>query len=151
MWLKLPLIKGIFLNLDLARFSYSLHSMLKSGLDFVDALFLSKNMLSSRELKEFVESCIFEIRKGKSISEAFSAGKVLPEIFHHMLKVGEETASLKEIFWELHTIYDEKFKSTIKRLLSLIEPIIITVTGLIVGFIVISLILTVMSVGIIKL
>jgi len=151
LWFKIPILKNVLLYLDLSRFSYAMHSMLKGGLEFVDALFLAKNMFSSEKLKNFVEFAILEIKRGKSISEAFSGGDVLPEIFPNMLKIGEETASLKEIFEELYNIYDEKFKSTTKRILSLVEPIIITFTGLIIGFIVISLILTVMSVGIIKL
>jgi len=151
LWYRIPMLKNILLYLDLSRFSYAMHSMLKGGLEFVDALFLAKTMLSSEKLKDFVESVILEIKRGKSISEAFSAGKAFPEIFHHMLKVGEETGSLKEIFEELYNIYDEKFKSTTKRVLSLLEPAIITFTGLMIGFIVISLILTVMSVGVIRL
>ncbi|KJU84106.1 hypothetical protein MBAV_000664 [Candidatus Magnetobacterium bavaricum] len=58
---------------------------------------------------------------------------------------------MKEIFLELFNVFDDRFKRGIKRIVVLIEPIIITVMGVIVGFIVISLILTVMSVGNIKL
>ncbi|MEZ0344829.1 MAG: type II secretion system F family protein [Caldimicrobium sp.] len=150
-WFKIPVIRGLLLQLNLSRFSYSMHSMLKGGIEFVDALFLSKNLVNYKELREFLESSIFEIRKGRSISEVFSSSRVLPEIFSHMLKVGEETGNLKEIFLELYNIYDEKFRSSVKRLLTLLEPVIITFTGLIVGFIVISLILTVMSAGVIRL
>lgn len=150
-WYKIPLLKSLLFNLDLSRFSYSMHSMLKGGIDFVDALYLSKNLVRSRELRDLFESSIYEIRKGKSIHEAFSTSTLLPEIFYHMLKVGEETGNLKEVFFELYSIYEEKFKTTVKRLLTLLEPIIITLTGLLVGFIVISLILTVMSAGVIRL
>lgn len=150
-WYKIPVVRGLLFQLNLARFSYSMHSMLKGGIEFVDALFLSKNLVNFKELREFLETCIFEIRKGKSISEVFSSSTVFPEIFPHMLRVGEETGNLKNIFLELYNIYDEKFRTSVKRLLTLLEPIIITVTGLIVGFIVISLILTVMSAGVIRL
>jgi general secretion pathway protein F len=150
-FLKIPLLRGLLFNLDLSRFSYSMYSMLRGGIDFVDALYLSKNLVRLKNLREFFESCIYEIRQGKSIYEAFSRSAILPEIFYHMLRVGEETGSLKEIFFELYNIYDEKFKTTVKRLITLLEPIIITLTGIIVGFIVISLILTVMSVGVVRL
>jgi general secretion pathway protein F len=68
-----------------------------------------------------------------------------------MLRVGEGGGNLKEIFFELYQVFDERFKNSTKRALILIEPAIIVIMGLIVGFIVISLILTVMSVGNIKL
>ena len=148
---KVPLLRGLLFNLDLSRFSYSMYSMLRGGIDFVDALYLSKNLVRLKSLRDFFESCIYEIKQGKSIYEAFSRSAILPEIFYHMLRVGEETGSLKEIFFELYNIYDEKFKTTVKRLITLLEPIIITLTGIIVGFIVISLILTVMSVGVVRL
>lgn len=147
---KLPLIKTILRDLDFARFCYGMHSMLKGGLEFIDALYLSKNLLRSERFKNKIEEIIYEIKKGVSISEAFVKNGPWPEIFYHMLKVGEETATLKDIFYELHNIFDEKFKTSVKRLLSLIEPIVITVTGIIVGFIVISLILTVMGAGVIR-
>lgn len=85
--------------------------MLKGGIDFVDALYLSKNLVRSKELRDFFESSIYEIRRGKSIHESFSTSTLLPEIFYHMLKVGEETGNLKEVFYELYSIYDEKFKT----------------------------------------
>lgn len=148
---RIPIIKKLMLYLDYTRFCYSMHSMLKSGIDFVDSLYLSKNLVRNKELQSFLESSIYEIRKGRSISEVFSASRTLPEIFYNMIKVGEESGNLKEIFLELHFMYEEKFKSSVKKLISLLEPSIITITGIIVGFIVISLILTVMSAGVIKL
>jgi general secretion pathway protein F len=68
-----------------------------------------------------------------------------------MLRVGEESGNLKDMFFELYQIFDERFKNGIKRVLVLVEPMIIIIMGLIVGFIVITLILTVMSVSSIKL
>ncbi|MEM4959189.1 MAG: type II secretion system F family protein [Nanopusillaceae archaeon] len=148
---RLPILRGLLSLLDLSRFSYAMHSMLRGGLDFVDALYLSKNLIYTAELRNFFENAIFEIRRGTSIKETFSRSEKLPEIFKHMIAVGEETASLKEVFFELYQIYNDKFTSRVKRLLALVEPLIITLTGIIVGFIVISLILTVMSAGVIKL
>jgi general secretion pathway protein F len=68
-----------------------------------------------------------------------------------MLRVGEGSGNLKDIFHELYQLFDERFKNSTKRALVLVEPIIIVMMGLLVGFIVVSLILTVMSVGKIKL
>jgi general secretion pathway protein F len=81
----------------------------------------------------------------------FEQVHILPEIVPNMIRVGEESGNLKEIFLELYQIFDERFRNGIKRVLILLEPIIIIVMGLIVGFIVITLILTVMSVSNIKL
>jgi len=75
----------------------------------------------------------------------------VPPIFKGMIKVGDESGNMKDMFYELYSLFDEKLKNTIKKVLSLVEPIIITVMGLVVGTIVVSLMLTVMSVSNIKL
>ena len=76
---------------------------------------------------------------------------MLPDIYPNMIRVGEESGNLKDIFFELYQIFDERFKNSIKMVLTLVEPIIILLMGLLVGLIVITLILTVMSVSSIKL
>lgn len=149
--LEAPVFRSLILYLDLARFSYAMHSMLKGGLDFIDSLYLAKNLVYNDKLRNLFESSIAEIRKGSSIRESLARSSVLPELFHSMISVGEETASLREMFYELYCIYDEKFKSLVRKILSLVEPVIILFTGLIIGFIVISLIFTVMSVNVIRL
>ena len=74
----------------------------------------------------------------------------LPPMIPNMIRVGEESGSLKEIFFEIYQIFDERFKTSVKRALTLLEPTIIIVMGLLVGFIVLTLIQTVMSVGSLK-
>lgn len=150
MWYRVPLVRGIIYQLDLTRFSYSMYSMLKAGLELTSALYLSKSVFSNPKGKTLIEKVISDLRAGKSFSDSLHETGLFPETFYHMVKVGEETSTLPEIFQELYSIYDEKFKSSVKRLLSLFEPIIITITGLVVGFIVISLILTIMSAGVIR-
>ncbi len=147
----IPIIGKLILHLELSRFSYSMYSMLNSGIEFINALSLSTGVITDRRIKASIEPTIVQIKEGKAIAEVFKGIDLLPDIVHNMLRVGEESGNLKEIFYEIHKIFDEKFKNTTKRVLALIEPLVITITGIIVGFIVISLILTVMSAGNIRL
>jgi general secretion pathway protein F len=126
-------------------------SMLKSGIEFIKALKLSVGLIQNKYLRESIEPAIAQIREGKKIAAVFSHLPLLPNIVPNMIMVGEESGNLKEIFFEIHQMFDERFKNTVKRVLILIEPVIITLMGLLVGFIVISLILTVMSASNIKL
>jgi general secretion pathway protein F len=141
----------VILNLELSRFSYAMYSMLQSGIEFIKALKLSASLIQNPHLRGPIESLVEQIKGGKKIAEAFSQVHFLPEIVPNMLRVGEGSGNLKELFLELHQIFDERFKNTTKRVLVLVEPSIIVIMGMIVGFIVISLILTVMSVSNIKL
>lgn len=149
--LNFPLIGRLILNLELSRFSYSMYSMLQSGIEFIKALKLSAALIQNRRLRTPIESLVEQIKGGKKIADVFSQVHFLPDIVPNMLRVGEGSGNLKEIFFELYQVFDERFKNSTKRALILIEPTIIVIMGLIVGFIVISLILTVMSVGSIKL
>ncbi|MBF0557308.1 MAG: type II secretion system F family protein [Nitrospirae bacterium] len=147
----LPLFGSLILSLELSRFSYSMYSMLNSGIAFIDALRLSTGVIMDKKVRESIEPAIDQIKEGKGIADVFSHIHILPEIVANMIRVGEESGNLRDIFLEVHRIFDERFRNTTKRVLALVEPVVITITGIIVGFIVISLILTVMSASDIKL
>lgn len=149
--LYIPFFKNLVINLELSRFAYSMYSMLKSGVEFIRALMLSKNVIQVTKMRDEIERTIPQIKEGKGIADAFSYVSFISPMMLGMLKVGENSGNLKEIFFELYSICDEKFKNSMKRTIVLLEPAIITVMGIFVGIIVLSLILTVMSVSNIKL
>ncbi|MGC8868447.1 MAG: type II secretion system F family protein [Sulfurihydrogenibium sp.] len=148
---NVPLLRNVVINLELSRFSYSMYSMLSSGIDFLKSLELSTNVVQNKKIKRSLESVIPDIRSGKTITESFRKIEYFPSFMLSLINVGEESGNLKDIFYELYTIFEERFKTFVKRTLTILEPAVITLTGIIVGFIVISLILTVMSMSNVKL
>jgi len=148
---QIPFIRNVVFYLELSRFSYSMHSMLKGGVEFIKAVKLSAEIIQDGPLRDSLLASINEIKKGRRISEVFSRITVLPDIFVNLVTVGEESGNLEEVFFELYQIFNEKFRNIIKKFITLLEPTIIVFMGLIVGFIIISLILTVMNVETIKL
>jgi general secretion pathway protein F len=149
--IRVPMVRTVVLNLELSRFSYSMHAMLEAGVEFIKALRLSTGLVRNKSLRESLEGVAIQIREGHKIADAFSRVTFLPAMVPNMIRVGEESGSLKEIFFEVYQIFDERFKTGVKRALTLLEPAIIIVMGLLVGFIVLTLIQTVMSVGNLKL
>jgi general secretion pathway protein F len=147
---RLPFVRTLFFNLELSRFCYSMYSMLKGGVEFIKAVELSANIIQDKALRDTFLSSIREIKKGKRIAEVYSQMPILPDIFVNLVVVGDESGNLAEIFLELYQVFNDNFKTAIKRFLTLLEPAIIVFMGLIVGFIIVSLILTVMNVGAIK-
>ena len=146
-----PVVGALIVQLELSRFSYSMYSMLNSGVEFIKALRMSISVVQNERIREALTPLVGQIKEGKKIADVFSQIQFLPDIVSNMLRVGEESGSLKEIFFELYQIFDERFKNSVKRALTLLEPLIIVAMGLVVGFIVITLILTVMSISSIKL
>lgn len=147
----MPGVRGLILDLELSRFSYSMYAVLQSGVEFIKALRLSASLIQNAYYRGPIASLVGQIKEGRKIADVFSQVHFLPEIVPNMIRVGEESGNLKEMFFEIYQIFDERFKNGIKRVLVLVEPLIIICMGLIVGFIVITLILTVMSVSSIKL
>lgn len=149
--LYLPVLRNLVLNLELSRFSYSMYSMLRSGVEFIQALKLSKEVIQNSSVRAEIERTLPQIKEGKGIADVFAYVSFIPPMMSGMLRVGENSGTMKEIFFELYNIFDEKFRNSMKRLVTLLEPAVILVMGVIVGAIVISLILTVMNVSNIKL
>lgn len=147
----IPFFKKFVIDFELSKFCYSLHSMLKSGVEFIHALGYSADIIKSNFIKKAIKQTIPMIKEGKSISGVFAEIQFLPPIFKGSLKVAEESGGLADIFFELHQYFDDRFKNSIKRFLTILEPTIITFMGIIIGLIVLSLILTIMSVSNIKL
>jgi general secretion pathway protein F len=118
--------------------------------EFIKALKMSASVVQNERIRGALTPLVGQIKEGKKIADVFAQVQFLPEMVPNMLRVGEESGSLKEIFFELYQIFDERFKNSVKRALTLLEPLIIVFVGLIVGFIVLTLILTVMSISSIK-
>lgn len=149
-FLKIPFIHSLLLDLDLARLSLSLNHMLRSGLEFYQALSFATELVSLHDLRESLRNTLPLLREGKTITEALSTVPHLPPFLIGAIKVGEESGRLDEVFGEMYLFFSDRFQNTVKRMITLLEPLIITVVGIVVGLIVISLILTVMNVSQLK-
>ncbi|MEK6684051.1 MAG: type II secretion system F family protein [Nitrospirota bacterium] len=147
----IPFLKNMIIYLELSRFSYAMYYMLKGGVEFIHALRLSTGLIQNTPIRVAVERTLPPIKEGKSIAEVFSYISFLPPMMPGMLRAGEASGNLKEIFFELYRVFNERFTNSMKRLGVLLEPVIITITGIVIGIIVISLMLTVMSASNIRL
>lgn len=147
----IPFLRRFLIDLDLSRFCYSIASMLKSGVEFIDALKYSADIIKSEKIRNAIKKTIPMIKEGKSISRAFNEIEFLPPIFKGTIKIAEESGKMADMFFDLYQYFDDRFKNSVKRALNILEPMIITFMGIIIGIIVLSLILTIMSVSNIKL
>lgn len=147
----IPFLRRFLIDLDLSRFCYSIASMLKSGVEFIDALKYSVDIIKSEKIRNAIKKTIPMIKEGKSISRAFNEIEFLPPIFKGTVKIAEESGKMADMFFDLYQYFDDRFKNSVKRALNILEPMIITFMGIIIGIIVLSLILTIMSVSNIKL
>ncbi len=145
--LIIPLFGNIFKKVAVSRFSRTLGILLQGGLPIMDALRVAKDTIGNEAMAVKLDNVFDGVRRGKGIALPLKESQVFPLQAIYMLTIGEETGKLDEMFLKLADNYDREINVFIKRSLTLIEPAIILVMALVVGFVVIALLLAVLSIN----
>jgi len=144
-WLRIPLVKSLLVQIELSRFSHALAILLSSGVEIIGSIRMAVEAMSNTFLQKRFSEVAGRLKRGESLHQALREVDLFPTIAVNMIEVGEETGKLSEILEEISLLYMEKFRSAMKRMISLLEPAIITIVGIVIGFIVISLVSAIMS------
>ncbi|MFB3884246.1 MAG: type II secretion system F family protein [Thermodesulfobacteriota bacterium] len=145
--LRWVLMGDIIKKVEVARFSRTLGTLLQSGVSILPALNLTKEISQNRVISQSIASIHDRLREGKAISKSLAETDVFPPLAAHMIGVGEETGRLDEMLIKVAETYEENVQRAVKRAVSLLEPFIILFMGLVVGFIVISMLLGIFSIN----
>ena len=140
-FLKVPLISPIVKKINSARTSRTLASLISSGVNVVDALSITRDVLQNKKYKEVLTTAMNDVQKGVPISASFkSAEKLYPVLLGEMIAVGEETGKISEMLERLAIFYEEEVAEATKNMSTIIEPILMIFIGGAVGFFAISMI-----------
>jgi len=139
--LKIPLIGRVIYYFNLSRFSQVLGMSIKSGIPIVRAVALSIGSISNSYLRKKMEKIPAEVAKGTSLSKAFSETLVFPEDYISLLYTGQKSGEVEKVLILLSDIYTRQALRLINFWLRLIEPLSILIIGIIVAFLVLSVIL----------
>ncbi|MGQ0694414.1 MAG: type II secretion system inner membrane protein GspF [Nitrospiraceae bacterium] len=145
--LRLPLIGELARMVSISRLTSTRATMLASGVQLLDALDVSKRVMNNRVLEETVEGARQNIREGETIADPLKRSGEFPALVTHMIAVGERSGEMEEMLRRVSQIYDSEVERVITRLTSLMEPIMILVMGVIVFFIVVSILLPIFEMG----
>lgn len=132
--LRVPVIGKLLLHSAMADFSWSLSMMLRSGLTAFDSLKVASKVIGNRYISDHLSNAAEKIKIGKDLASSIQ-GNGIPDLVPQMTMVGEQTGSLDEILNELGGYYEERLETGVKRMSALIEPALILVIGVIVGFV----------------
>ena len=136
-----PVIKNINKKFNSARVCRTLGSLLSSGVDIVDSIEITTGVIDNHLYKIVLEKAIISIKKGQPIYESFLEGKMIfPSLVGEMMAVGEETGKLSYMLQRLATFYESEVSSSTKDLSTIIEPVLMIIIGIVVGFFAISMI-----------
>jgi len=139
-------IGDLIKKMEVARFARTLGTLLQSGVSILPALNLVKEISQNEAISRSIAYVHDKLREGKGISKSLEETGVFPPLAVHMIGVGEETGRLDEMLVKVAETYDENVRTAVRRVVSLIEPLILLVMGAVVGFIVLSILLAITSI-----
>jgi type II secretory pathway component PulF len=145
--LKLAIWGKVILKTEISRIARTLSLLLKSGIPIISALEVSTAVAENHILKIELEKFREQINSGLSFSHCLKESKLFPASVANIVTVGEESGNLETALLNVANDYDKEMDRMLKTLPRLLEPVIIVVMGLLVGFIVVSMLLPVFQIN----
>jgi len=137
--LFLPLISPLVKKLAVARFARTLASLLENGVTMLTALGIVKNIVGNVLISDAVEKATKQVEQGHGLGISLDASKIFPHISIQMIQVGEQSGKLETLLNKVSDLYENDVELSVSTMTSLLEPVIILIMGIIVGFIVLSI------------
>ena len=141
----LPIFGGIWLKYQVGLFSRTLSTLLKGGLPLVPSLETAARSINSKQVGNAVYRAVETVREGKGLSVSLQSTKVFPELAIEMIEVGESTGALPQMLNSVAEFFEEDVQTNLTTAMSLIEPAILVVMGVVVVVILIALYLPIFS------
>lgn len=138
---KIPIWGKLRKDIILTEFARTMSVLLSAGIPILDALNIVANTLGSRVYSAGVKQSAVYVEKGVGLAEAITRLDMFPPILSQMISVGEETGKLDTVLAKLATFYESESEVKIKALTTAIEPLIMIIMGIGVGFLVIAVIM----------
>lgn len=143
--LGFPIFGKLFREMGVARFSRTLSTLLAAGVPILNALTIVQNVIGNLVLAKVVEQAREAVKEGQPIAEALKRSKEFPPMVVHMISVGERSGQLEQMLTNVANSYELQAEQKVSRLTAVLEPLMIVMMGLVVGFMVISIILPMMD------
>lgn len=148
--LGLPLFGKLILKAELARFCSTMELLLKNGISILQAIKIAVPVLENEALKkQLLQSCS-DLEQGGSFGKSLKGAKFFPLFLSNLISVGEESGRLNEALGEAAGAYERDTDEAIRIMSALIEPLMILVMGIIVGFIVVAMLLPIFEISLIS-
>lgn len=143
--LKLPIIKNLNEKIIVSRFARTLSTLLASGVSIGQSLEIISGVVGNKLAADALMDIKEKVFRGEGLNIPIRESKIFPEMLAVMIKIGEETGNLDDILSKTADFYDEEVETAIQTATTLIEPALIIVMAVVVGFIIISIMLPLFS------
>lgn len=131
--LRFPIIGPIIKKVNMARFTRTLSSLLKSEVPVIDACLITADVLQNVHYRAALIEAADRVKRGVSVADALASSPLFPALVTQMAAVGEQSGSLDELLGELAVFYEAQVDETLGNFAQVIEPLLIIVLGVVVG------------------
>lgn len=137
--LRIPLLGKIISKSVTARTCRTLGTLISSGVPILEAIIIARDTAGNMVFQRAFDTIYAAIREGETMAVPLKEARIVDDIVVNMVDVGEETGALDDMLYKVADVYDEEVAVLVDALVSLLEPLMVIILGLIVGFIVIAL------------
>ena len=135
----IPVIRGIMRKLVAARFAHMLGSLTENGIPMLAALKVVRGISGNRLFAETIDKAAEDVSKGQGLAQSLRGVELMPPLAVQMIEVGEQSGALEKMLYKIADFYERQLENQLLGLTALMEPLMIVVMGLIIGFIVLSI------------
>ncbi len=139
MLLRLPVLGDVLRKSAVSRFTRTLGTLISSGVSILDGLEITARTAGNMVIHNAVMESRASIAGGETIAQPLAKSKVFPPMVISMIAVGEQTGGMDEMLSKIADFYDDEVDAAVSTLLSLMEPIMIVVLGIVVGGMVVAM------------
>lgn len=144
--LRIPVIRNVVQRYEMARFARTLGTLLDNGVPILTSLRITRDTLGNKIVADELETIEGRVAEGDSISESLRAEtRFFPPMVINMFAVGEESGRLGAVTQRIAQAYDNEVDRAVKAMTALLEPLMIVVMGVIIGFLVIAMLLPILT------
>jgi type IV pilus assembly protein PilC len=145
--IKLPIVGVIFRNVYITRFAQNLSVLLSGGIPIIRALTITSSVLNNVVYEAIVKRAADEVKVGGNISTVFAKSALIPPVVSHMIKIGEDSGQIDTVLNHIAKFYDQETEMMTKNLSVLIEPILMIIIGIGVGFMAFAILMPIYNIA----
>ena len=139
MTLRVPMLGGIAQKFATSQASRTLATLLGGGIPLVNAIDISSRATTNQFMAHELQLAAQQVREGRSLSTAMNESGAFPDVAIKMVEVGESTGALQEMLNSLSDFYDEEIETTLSRFVTLVEPALLVIMGLVIAGLLLAL------------
>jgi general secretion pathway protein F len=141
LFLKIPFFNNLITKASIMRFCLSFSSLLSGGVSYINAMELAKSLLKHPKLEKDIDLALDKILQGAKLSQEIKKSKNFPPLVSRMIAIAEDGGDMPDMLNNIAKVYEYEFEKSLTQITALLQPMILLFLGVVIGFIVLSVLL----------